>query len=202
VKDLGSIVRRMIELRAKRGIEMTLLSICPNSEAVLEAAIKSVAMNRSIILFAATLNQVDADGGYTGWTPGVFVQKIRFYGKKYRWERSIEACVQVDRILKKGETISTEVIVDRTIELIAHAEKVREGLGLPCIAYEVGTEEVHGGLADLSSFYRFISLLKTRMAAANLARIWPCLRCPGRYEPWHDALRLRGCHEVVRKASS
>lgn len=54
MKDLNSTVRRMIELRMKHGIEMTLLSICPNSEAVLEAAIKSAAMNRSILLFAAT----------------------------------------------------------------------------------------------------------------------------------------------------
>jgi hypothetical protein len=208
----------MIELRMQNRIEMTLLSICPNSDAVLEAAIKSAAMNRSILLFAATLNQADLDGGYTGWTPVDFVQKIRFYGKKFRWKeclypcldhggpwlkdadaqnnlgfdktfanvkRSIEACVRagylllhidptVDRTLKKGETISTEVVVDRMIELIAHAERVRERQGLPTIAYEVGTEEVHGGLADLSSFSRFISLLRSRLADANLARLWPC----------------------------
>jgi len=64
--------------------------------------------------------------------------------------------------------------VDRMIELIAHAERVRERQGLPTIAYEVGTEEVHGGLADLSSFSRFISLLRSRLADANLARLWPC----------------------------
>ncbi len=218
MKDLASIVRKMIELRMKDGIEMTLLSVCPNSEAVLEAAIKSAAMNKSVLLFAATLNQVDIDGGYTGWTPGDFVQKIEFYGRKYHWKkclypcldhggpwlkdadtrnnlgfdetfanvkRSIEAAVRagysllhidptVDRTLKKGETISTEVVVDRTIELIAHAEKTRELLGMPSVAYEVGTEEVHGGLADLTSFSGFISLLRTRMAEKNLSRLWPC----------------------------
>jgi len=31
-----------------------------------------------------------------------------------------------------------------------------------------------GGLADLSNFSQFISLLRARLAHANLARLWPC----------------------------
>jgi tagatose-1,6-bisphosphate aldolase non-catalytic subunit AgaZ/GatZ len=218
VRELGSIVKEMIKLRSRSGVEMTLLAVCPNSEAVLEAAIKSAAMNRSILLFAATLNQVDLDGGYTGWTPGDFVRAIKLYGKKYNrteglypcldhggpWLKdidtqrglgfdetfanvkgSIEACVRagysllhidptVDRTLQKGETIPMELVVARTVELIGHAERVRELEGRPTLAYEVGTEEVHGGLADISCFSRFISLLREKMAEARLSHAWPC----------------------------
>lgn len=65
IKDL---VRRVIALHAC-GMEMTLLTVCPNSDAVLEAAIKVAAASNMPMLFAATLNQVDRDGGYTalGW---------------------------------------------------------------------------------------------------------------------------------------
>lgn len=40
------------------------------------------------------------------------------------------------------------MVVERTVELIAHVERFRRAKGLPAISYEVGTEEVHGGLAD------------------------------------------------------
>ena len=45
----------------------TLLAVCPNSELVLKAAIRAAKRADAPILFAATLNQVDIDRGYTGW---------------------------------------------------------------------------------------------------------------------------------------
>ena len=86
---LNSIIKDIIAYRQKGVAEVTLLAVCPNSEAVLEAAVKSAAFNRSILLFAATLNQVDIDGGYTCWTPREFVSKMQAYAKKYSWDGSL-----------------------------------------------------------------------------------------------------------------
>jgi len=51
------------------GTRHTLLAVCPNSEAVARAALLAAQEARTPLLYAATLNQVDRDGGYTGWTP-------------------------------------------------------------------------------------------------------------------------------------
>ena len=67
----------------------------------------------------------------------------------------------VDITLPGTQQISIEVVAERTIELIAHAEKFRLINKYPRISYEVGTEEVHGGLADLQIFKKFLELLKT-----------------------------------------
>lgn len=50
-------------------VQHTLLAVCPNSEVVAQAALQAAQQVRAPLLFAATLNQVDRDGGYTGWTP-------------------------------------------------------------------------------------------------------------------------------------
>jgi tagatose-1,6-bisphosphate aldolase non-catalytic subunit AgaZ/GatZ len=47
----------------------TLLAVCPNSETVTRAALLAAQEANAPLLYAATLNQVDRDGGYTGWTP-------------------------------------------------------------------------------------------------------------------------------------
>ena len=218
MKDLNTVIKTIEGFRNNDDFKMTLLAVCPNSEAVLESAVKAAAINGSIMLFAATLNQVDTDGGYTGWTPETFVGKMQEYKKKYQchsalypcldhggpWlkdkdtlnklsfeetftnvKNSIAACVRagyallhidptVDRTLIPDETIAIETVVDRTVELIAYAEQVRQQDGLPQISYEVGTEEVHGGMVDLSGFERFIKLLREKMETANLSYVWPC----------------------------
>jgi D-tagatose-1,6-bisphosphate aldolase subunit GatZ/KbaZ len=42
------------------------------------------------------------------------------------------------------------------------------------VSYEVGTEEVHGGLADLSVFTQFLAGLKQGLASRGLSDVWPC----------------------------
>lgn len=69
---LKCVVERMIEQR----VDATLLAVCPNSDAVTRAAVRSAAKNNAPLLFAATLNQVDTDGGYTGWTPDELMAAI------------------------------------------------------------------------------------------------------------------------------
>jgi len=217
VKPVSHLIRRMIELRA-HGTQLTLLAVCPNSDAVLEAAVEVAAANHMPMLFAATLNQVDCDGGYTGWTPQAFVARMRELAVKHEctsplypcldhggpWLKdahtrdglsleetmtevkdTLTACLEagytllhvdptVDRTLPQGQPPDIDVVVERTIELIAHAESERQRLELPPVSYEVGTEEVHGGLVDLDNFDRFLAGLKAGLGSRGLAHTWPC----------------------------
>ncbi len=209
-------IRKIIALR-QQGAYITLLAVCPNSDAVLEAAIKVAAANNMPMLFAATLNQVDRDGGYTGWTQSAFVARMRELAAKYEcssplypcldhggpWlkdahtrdglslketmaelKASLTACLKagygllhidptVDRTLPNGQPPQIEMVVERTVELIAHAEAERERLGLPPVSYEVGTEEVHGGLVDMDNFDRFLDGLQSSLESAGLSHAWP-----------------------------
>jgi D-tagatose-1,6-bisphosphate aldolase subunit GatZ/KbaZ len=80
----------------------------------------------------------------------------------------------VDITLPEGKIIDIEVVVARTIELIEHVEKFRISHNFPRISFEVGTEEVHGGLADLNIFKHFLDLLKSGLKQKSLSDIWPC----------------------------
>jgi D-tagatose-1,6-bisphosphate aldolase subunit GatZ/KbaZ len=219
MQDLNNIIKSQIARKEQGRKPITLLAVCPNSSAVLEAAVKAAARNRSIMLFAATLNQVDVEASYTGWTPADFVYQMQQIAQKYHWsgplypcldhggpwlkdlhtlaklsysetmqrvKNSISACLQagykllhidptVDRTLPLNQPISLELVVDRTVELIAHAEQTRRAIGFPKIAFEVGTEEVHGGLVDVNRFIDFIELLQTELYNLNLNECWPCL---------------------------
>ena len=217
MKTLNELIQRVIHLR-QRGITITLLAACPNSAAVLEAAVKVAAQNNMPMLFAATLNQVDRSEGYTGWTPDQFVTHINLFAQKYAWPGPLYACLDhggpwlkdlhvlrgldlretmdevkhslvaclragyqllhidptVDRTLAPDQTISIQTVVERTIELIEHAERERQRLGLPPASYEVGTEEVHGGLVDYHNFRSFVQGLQRGLAARGLEHAWPC----------------------------
>jgi D-tagatose-1,6-bisphosphate aldolase subunit GatZ/KbaZ len=80
----------------------------------------------------------------------------------------------IDITLTGGKNISINVVAERTIELIEHAEKFRLRNNYPRISYEVGTEEVHGGLANLDIFKEFLELLKQGLKQKGLTDIWPC----------------------------
>ncbi len=217
--DIDQIIKALIERNASGQAPITLLAVCPNSTAVLEAAVRAAARNNTAMLFAATLNQVDYEASYTGWTPEEFVSQMQAYAERYHWrgplypcldhggpwlkdlhtlaklsyqetmqkvKNSIMACVlagyrllhidpTIDRSYPAGEALPLEVVVERTVELIAHAEQIRIANGMPRIAYEVGTEEVHGGLVDLERFKGYIGLLQTELYKHNLTHCWPCL---------------------------
>jgi len=214
---LGRILNKIGELTADGHKPMTLFAACPNSPSVIKAAFRAAKRNNAPILFAATLNQVDCDGGYTGMTQEDFVRTAREearridyvgpyivaidhggpwlkdiqrvenwpYDKAMAWvKKSYEAAVlagydmihvdpTVDINVPKGEIISIDVVAERTVELISHIEKFRKSKGIPRIAYEVGTEEVHGGLADESVFDRFLKLLKSGLEGAGCSDAWP-----------------------------
>jgi D-tagatose-1,6-bisphosphate aldolase subunit GatZ/KbaZ len=212
------LMARIKALKRETGISYSIVAACPNSMAVIRASLRSAKRNNAPIKFAATLNQVDLDGGYTGLTQYEFVKTIRQEAQainlkspviiaidhggpwlkdkhnveKYSYEdtmdavkKSFEAAIEagydlihvdptIDITLPKGEIINIDVVVRRTIDLIVHTEKFRRRHNYPRIAYEVGTEEVHGGLADLKVFTRFLDLLKDGLKAHNLQDVWPC----------------------------
>jgi D-tagatose-1,6-bisphosphate aldolase subunit GatZ/KbaZ len=218
VIPLNEIVRRMIELRRESGRQMTLLAACPNSSAVLKAGVRVAARHNLPMLFAATLNQVDRDGGYTGWTAAQFVDEMRSQAAACGWDgplypcldhggpwlkdrhttdklsfheamselkQSLAACLSagyqllhidptVDRTLFEGAPVPIELVVQRTLELIQYAESVRRQAGLPAVSYEVGTEEVHGGLVDMDNFAHFVAALHQGLAERDLLGVWPC----------------------------
>ena len=80
----------------------------------------------------------------------------------------------VDINVPKGQIIDIHLVAARTVELISHVEKFRKEHGIAPISYEVGTEEVHGGLADETTFDTFISDLKNGLMVAGLSDVWPC----------------------------
>ena len=79
----------------------------------------------------------------------------------------------VDIFLPEGANIDICVVAERTADLINHVEKFRRTNGFPKISYEVGTEEVHGGLADQATFDTFLVELKNNLKKYGLEDVWP-----------------------------
>ena len=211
---IKSLVQRVKELQ-DGDTPITLLAVCPNSDAVLEAAIEVAARTLAPMLFATTLNQVDRDGGYTGWTPKEYVARMGKLAEKHGcvaplypcldhggpWlkdaqaklglaetmdevKASITACLEagysmlhvdptVDPGISGGEPLDVRIVVKRTVELMEHAEAERKRLGIGPVAYEVGTEEVAGGLANMESFESFVRLLRVALEEKGLMQAWP-----------------------------
>ena len=218
MEPLNVLVQRIIELRRQQRAQVTLLAVCPNSAAVLEAAVLVAARNNMPMLFAATLNQVDRDGGYTGGTQAEFVAAMQAYARQYDCTAPLYPCLDhggpwlkdkhtaqklslaetmhelkqsltaslaagyallhidptVDRSLPPDRPIPIDLVVERTLDLIEYAEAERIRLGRAPIAYEVGTEEVHGGLVDLDNFAHFIAGLRQGLTQRGLLHAWPC----------------------------
>lgn len=200
------------------GGQTCLLAICPNSRAVTKAALLAAREANAPLLFTSTLNQVDRDGGYTGWTHDELIDfidheavrldvdvpilpcldhggpwlKDRHVIEDYTFEetmsavkRSLESCIDagyellhvdptVDKRRPDGEPVPIDWVVEHTLELIEHAETYRRREGRPPISYEVGTEEVHGGLANLDKFEHFLDGLDAGLRRRGLEDAWPC----------------------------
>jgi len=208
------LLNKLDYLSKKENKKHTLFAVCPNSENVLVAALRAAKRANAPIKFAATLNQVDLDRGYTNWTQKDLVKKIKeesssigYTGpiivavdhggpwtkdiqtiekwnlnKSMDWvKRSFKAAldagydlIHVDPTIDIFEKrIKIETVVDRTIELIAETETYRKKTGLPKISYEVGTEEVHGGLVDMNVFKKYLHLLKEGLRKQKLEYAWP-----------------------------
>jgi tagatose-1,6-bisphosphate aldolase non-catalytic subunit AgaZ/GatZ len=112
-------------------------------------------------------------------------EKLSLAGTMSEVRQSLSACLAagyqllhidptVDRSLPEGTPVPIDLVVRRTLDLIEHVETTRKLAALPPIAYEVGTEEVHGGLVDMDSFTYFVTALRRGLAERNLLEAWPC----------------------------
>ena len=197
---------------------LTLLAVCPNSRAVTRAALKAAAEAEAPLIFAATLNQIDRDGGYTGWTPQTFTRFVRAEARRlhlripivfgldhggpwlkdrhvlegYTYEQACSGVVaSIHDCLDAGYThlhldatgqpswtscdpLPVEIIVERTIRLMEEAERYRLAHNLPPVSYEVGTEEIQGGLTDTERFRHFLHQLDEALRQHVLQDRWPC----------------------------
>ncbi len=99
-------------------------------------------------------------------------------------EDSIEACLLAGYQLLHidatedpfvpGPSVPLKTIVERTVHLIRFAEKVRETHRLVAVSYEVGTEEVSGGLTSIDRFRHFVEALHIELTRSELEKCWPC----------------------------
>ena len=71
------------------------------------------------------------------------------------------------------KNIDIKTVANRTLELISHIENFRRNKKIKPVSYEVGTEEVHGGLADIEVFKEFLELLKNGLKKEKLNNGWP-----------------------------
>jgi len=208
------LLEKIRDISQKEKERHTLFAVCPNSENVVKASLRAAKRANAPVLFAATLNQVDIDGGYTGWNQNDLVRKIKeqsyrigYSGpiivavdhggpwvkdiqttekwdldKSMNWiKKSFEAALEAGYDLLHvdptvdifNKDMKIETVVERSIELISHTEKFRKLKKRKPISYEVGTEEVHGGLADIAVFKKFLKLLKNGLSKAGLDYVWP-----------------------------
>ena len=70
------VLKRIKTLEEETGVRRTIFAACPNSLSVIKASLRAAKRCNAPIKFAATLNQVDLDGGYTGLTQEEFVKTI------------------------------------------------------------------------------------------------------------------------------
>ena len=215
IHPLNKIIHAFI---AGKPANKTLLAVCPNSESVTRAALMAAKQANAPLLLAATLNQVDRDGGYTGWTPHQLTEfvekeseriglkspvytcldhggpwlKDKHKTENYSYEKTmaevkktLETCIDagyallhidptVDVRLGNDEPIPIDLVAERTLDMIQHAENYRKEQNHPPISYEVGTEEVHGGLANMDNFDRFLDGLDKGLKELGLEDSWPC----------------------------
>jgi len=208
------LLKKIKDVSKKEKTNHTLFAVCPNSLNVLIAALRAAKRAHAPLMFAATLNQVDIDGGYTNWTQNDLIRTIKeqsyiigyngpiivavdhggpwlkdiqtieewSLNKSIRWvKKSFEAALEAGYDLLHIDPtvdifvgqIKIETIVERTIELISHVEKFRKLKKIKPISYEVGTEEVKGGLVDIEVFKKFLELLKKGLVNNKLDYAWP-----------------------------
>lgn len=65
-------------------------------------------------------------------------------------------------------TVPFELVIDRTVEIIAELEKFRVENNLPEIGYEAGTEETNGGLTSVDAFSDFIDKLVAKLETRGI----------------------------------
>lgn len=191
-----------------------MLGVCPMSEEIVTAAIRTATAGRLLPMFVATPRQVDGNRGYTGWSQRDLVEFVdsvceregydgnyviaRDHGGPYQSTRDrddpdvpLEEAmgyametyrddlaagfdvlhVDATEDPRSDEPLDLDEIARRTVELIDGIEEIRDHEGYPPVAYEVGTEEIAGGLTDPDSFSLFLDRLEDRLSPDVFDRV-------------------------------
>ena len=114
--NLKALVRKMIYWRESGKYRVTLLSISPNSSAVLEAGVRCASLHNMPMLFHASLNAVDCDGGYTTWTPADFVYQMYTFAHKYEWKGPLYPCLDHCGPWLKDSHIANNLSYDQAMQ--------------------------------------------------------------------------------------
>ena len=114
--NLKALVRKLIYWRESGKYRLTLLSVCPNSSAVLEAAVQCASLHNMPMLFSASLNAVDCDGGYTTWSPADFVYQMYTFAEKYSWRGPLYPCLDHGGPWLKDSHIAENLNYDQVMQ--------------------------------------------------------------------------------------
>ena len=160
--------------------------IGPMSQNVVDCVIKHGQMH-SIGLIPSR-RQVDFSGGYVnGWNTEIFssyekkknstVLLCRDHGGAEQGQVSDDGNKSFETDAQYLDLIHIDPFrVSETIYQAAEktGNMIEKLFGInPNIMYEVGTEEVHGGLADMTVFKKFLELLKDGLQKIGLDYVWP-----------------------------
>jgi tagatose-1,6-bisphosphate aldolase non-catalytic subunit AgaZ/GatZ len=78
--------------------------------------------------------------------------------------------LHVDPTRDPGGAVAPEDIAARSLELVRTIERVRTERGLPPVSYEIGTDDIRGGLTAEADFAGFLTDLLRRLEAQGLPR--------------------------------
>lgn len=115
------LLRHLADLTRRDGVPRTLLAVCPNSTAIVEAAILAAKRWESPLLFTATLNQVDADGGYTGMTHADLAAHVRETARRVGFGGPLSLAVDHGGPWLKDRQISEGWPRDRAVRWVENA---------------------------------------------------------------------------------
>jgi len=114
-----SLIKHILDLFYKKlGEPITLLGISPTSTNVVKASLTAAKMYRFPLMFVASLNQVDIDGGYTGWTPSQFVKIVHDFARNLGFEGPIIFALDHAGPWLKDEHVFRNFSFDEAVEQV------------------------------------------------------------------------------------
>ena len=99
-------------------VQHTLLAVCPNSEVVARAALQAAKEARAPLLYAATLNQVDRDSSYTGWTPASFADFVNTEMDRLGMDVPVALCLDHGGPWKKDAHVQQDLSYEESRDAV------------------------------------------------------------------------------------
>jgi anaerobic ribonucleoside-triphosphate reductase len=117
------------------------------------------------MLFPATLNQVDRDGGYTGWNQAEFVRKLDYYRSKYYCQSPLYPCLDHGGPWLKDIHTRDRLSIDETMAEVkkiwsVQGDSVHENANIDAS----NPEGIHKHVADALSKEAALTLLPSHLS--------------------------------------